>query len=183
MANLKFMTTWPEVMGGGETLFPEKVMASRLNDQVSTEWILYEKQRQGPPVELMSLVPKIHTINKGNRWKAGDLIHPEVWLDQPHKSKVIQFHRAFKCTGTQDISVKYLATGVTYIAKKGTEPKIGYAPRNTFVKKVTVDGKALRLKKLKELAIFDGFNDLSHFFKYFHEDFEGQIIHWSKNRY
>jgi len=183
MSNLKFMTTWPEVMGGGETLFPEKVMASRLNDQVSTEWILYEKQRQGPPVELMSLVPRIHTIRKGNRWKAGDLIHPQIWSGKPYKSKVIQFHRAFKCTGTQDIAVKYLSPGVTYNAKKSTEPKLRYTPRNTFVKKITVDGKTLRLKKLKELAMFDGFDDLSHFFKYFNEDFEGQIIHWSKNRY
>ena len=166
MSNLKFMTTWPEAMGGGETLFPEKVMASRLNDQVSTEWILYEKQRQGPPVELMSLVPKIHTINKGNRWKAGDLIHPEAWLDQPYRSKVFQFHRAFKCTGVQNISILNVIGGLSFRSKR-----------------VVVDKKTLDRKKVKELAVFDGFDDIGHFFKYFHEDFEGQIIHWSKNRY
>lgn len=37
------------------------------------------------------IIPKYHTIRRGNRWKVGDWFSPRIWSGKPYRSKQIQF--------------------------------------------------------------------------------------------
>ena len=48
---------------------------------------------------------------------------------------------------------------------------------------IYIDGFALSRKEVKQLAINDGFDNVSDFHNYFNEDFIGKIIHWTDFKY
>lgn len=82
---------------GEDTNFVEKIW-SGLNDsnldnfyktELSGYWANYQKMLQTNTVPL----PKFHIIQKGNRWKVGDMASLRVWRDTPHRNfnKQIEF--------------------------------------------------------------------------------------------
>jgi len=100
---------------------------------------------------------KVHTIRKDtkNRWKKGQIIDFAINVRTPN-------YHCFKkdvCDGVQKIT----------IAKQG----------------VWVDGRRLMKTEVTALAIRDGFDSVSEFYKWFEKQlpFRGKIIHWTHLRY
>lgn len=103
----------------------------------------------------IGLLPKIHTIrlDNSNRWKEGNKIH---FVINNRTANRFQFAPILQCVSTQNIEI---------IHKK-----------NPIVK---IDSRELNIYELQRLLSNDGFDSLEDFFKYFKEDFEGKIIHWT----
>lgn len=120
--------------------------------------------------------PKLHTIrpDKSDRWKPGNKIH--FAINNRTKNR-FQFAPVIPCQRVQKINIKYFDCG---------------AFLNEVVE-VCVDGELLgrgilnggidNNKSLTQLALNDGFDSASEFFKYFNEDFTGKIIHWTEMKY
>lgn len=114
--------------------------------------------------------PKKHTIRKGHRWKAGTPIQMAMG---GRFTPYVQFNKyevlLQKCISTQHIQINYPKHEFTF-------PKIP---------KIFIDGDKFdyrveeEMKVLNELAINDGFDSFEDFLEWFHEDFDGQIIHWT----
>lgn len=108
---------------------------------------------------------KIHTIRtprKGNtEWREGMDIHFATGVRTPDYNEFA----TGVCTGVQDIEIK------------NHSGPIG----KTLL--IYVDGWMLPKETAEELAINDGFDSLEQFFKWFDEDFEGRLIHWTDKRY
>jgi len=127
-----------------------------------------EKILAGVDPELRKIyAPKIHTIRGGHRWKAGNSIQMATGVRTANYN---QFNKGIPelsvCKSVQDIAVKY----------------IDGAPI------VYVDGKEFPPVKRITLYLHDGFcgfklNPVASFFRWFHSDFEGQIVHWTDFRY
>ena len=111
--------------------------------------------------------PKLHTIRKGNRWKAGDLLHMAYGVRTPNYN---QFNKGIpeleRVKSVQNISIKWY-------------PGDDIHPNGSIT--VGVDGKII--DNVNQLAINDGFDDLLCFMKWFSKDFTGQIIHWTDLKY
>ena len=106
--------------------------------------------------------PKLHTIRKdsSNRWKAGNDIHFTINSRQPNQ---FQFAPVVKCISVQTIEIK-----------------------NIFCDRycVKINGRKLKKKEVKELAINDGFKNSDDFWNYFeYSDFQGKLIHWTDLKY
>ena len=110
---------------------------------------------------------KWHTIrtDKKNRWKAGMDIH--FVINNRTKNRY-QFAPIIKCVSTQKIIIRYWYCKNT---------KLFVLPM------VLIDNKILTEKQIETLAINDGFDNATEFFKYFNKNFEGKIIHWTNNKY
>ncbi|HBG71449.1 MAG: hypothetical protein A2W93_14450 [Bacteroidetes bacterium GWF2_43_63] len=127
-----------------------------------------EKILAGVDPELRKIyVPKIHTIRSGKRWKAGMSIQMATGVRTANYN---QFNKDIPelgvCKSVQDIVVEYI-DALPYIF---------------------VDGKPFNPVKRIDLFINDGFigfklNPVASFFRWFHSDFEGQIIHWTDFKY
>lgn len=103
--------------------------------------------------------PKLHTICKSNRFKAGDNIH--MVINNRTKDR-FQFAPAIKCVSVQEIHVDSRCV----LISNG---------KNLF--------NPLNFREAEQLAINDGFESLPAFFEYFSDGFKGQIIHWTDLRY
>lgn len=181
--NLKFMTSWPDHMGplaGKPTDFIFKIWASLEQfNLVTDEDVELHLGRSGIRPGLLQtyfgkewidryestvFLPKAHTIRRGRSWKPGMKIHFQIWNGKPYKSDVIQFAPIIECKSIQHIHIE---SGDIYI-----------------------DGDQLKLTEhnfdqLQNVALFDGFETLEDFWKYFshHQPFSGQIIHWHDFKY
>jgi hypothetical protein len=97
---------------------------------------------------------KKHTIRQGKRFDVGDKVHLVVGNRSKHRR---QFFPTLKCPLVELISIY---------------------PKD---REVVVDGVILSIEVLEMLAIQDGFESVEDFWRYFNEDFHGQIIHWMEN--
>lgn len=107
---------------------------------------------------------KIHTIreDKSNRWKAGNTIQMATGV----RTKNYECFAKASCLSTQTISIKWPPRGRTF--------------KSPIVK---IDGRKLLIPEVVKLAHNDGFDHVFDFYKWFNEDFEGKIIHWTDKRY
>ena len=174
---LSYSTRWPDKMGelaGQPTYFTNKIMKSM--------WIHYpeltsnfvfdrsdeEKKRfeEIDPFEDLTvhetknLIPKLHTIRRGQRWKKGMKIHMVI---NNRTEKRFQFTPVLECTGVQDVEIKFTNPG--------------------FYHPTWVDGELLNIHSLKKLAVNNGFLYVDDFFRFFNSYFSGQIVHWTDIRY
>lgn len=113
------------------------------------------------------LHPKIHTIRRGNRWKRGDKIHMVIHNRTENR---FQFAPMLKCTGVQDFEIKYTFE-VDHLGEGVMKPHM------------FIDGIKLSFGQISRLAINDGFDRVQDFYKFFCNDFKGQIIHWVDGMY
>lgn len=137
---------------GQRTMFVEKVCT----------WLSYDALGYISP----TIIPKLHTIRAGNRWRVGDKFSPRFWEGLPRRSKSIIM--------SADIEIKkiwhieFIPTYMIYI-------------NETFYCSVGSE-------RFDELAMNDGLNreDFRDWFvcnpKFKKEKgFSGQIICWSDN--
>lgn len=174
-------------MGGGLTLFPEKIVESIKGvydfyyyDYLDGEEPLGMKSEdEWPSIETIN--PKKHTIrlDNGNRWKEGNLIHAVINNRTPSR---YQFAPIIKCTSVQIIEIKDLSQSskipCSYVAKVVVRGETYIKPFDVFI-----DGFHLSYNELEKLAINDGFDSVEQFFQWFNEDFTGKIIHWTDEKY
>ena len=103
---------------------------------------------------------KIHTIREdaGDRWKSGRKIH--FWKGNPRNvtKNPYQFMEG-ECKSVQKIFIHYNE------------------------RLVNIDGRIISREEVDELAIADGFENTEEFFKWFGEDFNGKLIHWTDKVY
>jgi hypothetical protein len=101
---------------------------------------------------------KFHTIRKNQkgRWKVGNKIHFIINSRTPER---FQFAPVLTLKKIQTVQVLYNGKG-----------------ENVTVK---IDGRLLHDEKIKRLALNDGFESVENFFKWFNEDYEGVILHWT----
>lgn len=127
-----------------------------------------EKILAGVDPELRKIyIPKIHTIRAGHRWKAGNSIQMATGV---RTSNYNQFNKGIPelsvCKSVQNVAIVY----------KDNAPHI------------FIDSKEYFFSDISLLFINDGFvgmhfNHVVSFFRWFHSDFEGQIVHWTDFRY
>ena len=176
--NLKFMKHWPERMGGAETDFTYKIWSGIKEQPIDEHFLKWvnSKQSQDEKINaLMDFTPKIHTIRKGNRWKAGDKIHLQIWEGKPWRSKVLQFAPVMECVSVQDIVIDHYQHNASEAAAVHID---GRWFGDFFREAEDSEGDVMNL-----LARNDGFTGAKHFAEYFNENLEGQIIHWTPFKY
>lgn len=122
------------------------------------------------------ITPKIHTIrkDKSNRWEKGRDIH--FVINNRTKDR-FQFAPVIKCTHIDLITIEYKKEFMfpfIWIREPGQKNGgLRLDPREHFI----------YISELSELALNDGFENWEAFLRYFNEDFEGKIIHWTKFNY
>lgn len=113
--------------------------------------------------------PKIHSIRNGFRWEKGMSIQMAYGI---RTKKYEQFNKGIDglqiCTGFQTLEI--------YWPKR-------HKGEGFFPSGVKIDGLFQTADDLNQLALNDGFESLNLFFKWFSDDFYGQIIHWTDFRY
>lgn len=144
-------------INGNPTHFVQKILACKLEE--------YKKD----------FIPKIHSIRKGKRWKAGNVIHMATGV---RTKKYFRFNGdgigLDVCKAVQTIEIKEIAI---------TDSNYCYVTEDHKIFTVTVDGWKFTRDGIKILAFNDGFESAEDFFKWFDKDFEGQIIHWTDFKY
>lgn len=183
--NLAFMTKWPVEMGkmaGKPTRFPEKIATcfiSQMNSdkdirdkavEMFTSWNMTElDNRYLIDGGLKPLWPKLHTIRHDiyDRWKKGVDIH---FLIHNRTKDMFRFAPIVTVKSIQKILIKWNLSIDKY---------------NNHLRSVTVvvDNRRLSPEEIEKLAINDGFENATDFFKFFNEDFLGKIIHWTHLKY
>ena len=125
----------------------------------------------------MKAKPKIHTIREDlkERWKAGKIIHFEQWTSKPYNSKCYHFAPLIPCVSTQKIEIKYNRGGGVNVFIDG---KFFY-----YQTEWGLEWDKETKENMFKLAINDGFDSISDFFKWFNKDYSGKIIHWTDCRY
>jgi len=120
-----------------------------------------------PSLRSEGSMPKLHTIRRGHRWKAGDTIH---FTADNRTPQACQFAVA-PCTGTQEIVMD-----------------LGDQPTRQLQLLVSIDQRHTRSFDVERLARNDRLT-LEQFTRWFtmdilqHGVFRGQIIHWTDLRY
>nr|WP_294897781.1 hypothetical protein [uncultured Pedobacter sp.] len=116
--------------------------------------------------------PKLHSIRKGNRWKAGDKIH--FVINNRTKNR-FQFAPIVPVVSTQEFEIKWV---------ENPKYKERYKPE------IYIDGKLFfsdyftsERKELERLSQNDGFEEGYDVCYYFNKNFKGQIIHWTDLKY
>lgn len=115
---------------------------------------------------------KIHTIreDKHDRWKPGKVIHMSTGV----RTKWYNCFKKDMCRNIQKIRIVHWHNTVhVYV----DDWFFGEAFHNKLYDIQTYT------PNLKKLARNDGFASVSDFFKWFSNDFEGKIIHWTDLRY
>jgi len=121
MKYMMFATRFPAThpRAGQPTRFPEKMWNNRRisGPQMTKEDILFllltEAKLPGVFDPGMVNEPDIsncskgHTIRGGNRWKAGDMFSPRVWVGKPYYSKQVEFMPPIKVVATYQIKIQY----------------------------------------------------------------------------
>lgn len=186
--NLAFSTTFPKKAGDlykKPTHFGNKILIG-INKHIGTMnldpfKIEYAKMMakhgiEAPPVNFNA---KIHTIRRdlSKRWKKGRDIHFVMF--QRTKDQ-FRFAPVLKCTETQEISIKHFKHDSGTSARVFIDGKnIGCIVWNKgFETEPIITGP-----EMIDLAINDGFESVEDFFRYFNEDFEGTLVHWTGVRY
>ena len=100
---------------------------------------------------------KLHTIrwDEKGRWKEGNKIH----FSTGARTRNYNCFKEGKCTGTQTVEIKD--------------------------RDVWVDGLKMTWDEIEDLAINDGFDDITDFWAWFdqYSPFSGKLIHWTGLRY
>ncbi|UBM58265.1 hypothetical protein LAG90_15785 [Marinilongibacter aquaticus] len=153
--------------GRRATLFPEKIMHGLLNAAKKEFELaaLLQFVEEGGKHGLFQGAwrkghPKLHTFRTGKRWKAGDAIHFAI---RARTKKYFQFAPVMRVKSVQDIEIR----------KSDSLP-------GTIVK---VDGRILSEAEVEQVALNDGFHSLMHFWVYFEDGLQGQIVHWTDLKY
>lgn len=122
---------------------------------------------------------KIHTIRRdeNRRWKVG----MSIQFATGQRTKDYQQFYEGKCIAIQKIKIDtkcetFVGYDYDEVTKSKTKPvkKLEYA--------VFVDGRRLSDLELIELIVNDGLS-IEQFKRYFNEDFEGIIVHWTNKLY
>lgn len=112
----------------------------------------------------IELIPKIHTIREGERWKPGMKIHMATGVRTP---KYEQFNKEYPELQTVIHTQKI-------VIKNQFDDQAG----------VWIDDIKLGDREIIKLAMNDGFNSPTEFWRWFiWQDFYGQIIHWTNFKY
>lgn len=125
---------------------------------------------------VMKLEPKIHTIRKGNRWRAGMII--DFFINTRTKN-MFRFAPKIPVKHVQSIRIEY-KYAFNVFAEKTTDK---YPHIYIDEKLYNPFGFPETFFRMRELSINDGFENQSEFYKYFNTNFEGQIIHWTDKKY
>lgn len=140
-------------------------------------------------VKPIKQLTKIHTIRKGYRWKAGNVIHMATGI---RTKNYVQFNKGIAelsvCKSVQKIDIFrvddlpfHLHDDYVYVLDYYVE-KLKETFQMSF--RVQVDGKFISKTNIRLLAINDGFDSPEELFEWFgYKDFNGQIIHWTDFRY
>jgi len=170
-------------MGGGETLFMEKILKGYpfQDSDIRDEWLGADgtiNYHLGDSLKWdvfsnPDLEPKVHTFRSDSkdRWKEGNLIHPAINNRTPQR---FQFAPTIKCTGVQKIQIDH-APGFVQVFIDGAWFGDAFHHGLDDIYNITND--------LETLAINDGFDSVEQFFQWFDKDFSGKIIHWTDLRY
>lgn len=162
------MTLYPNPMilsfkshfGAQPTYFKEKILACI----VPGYRILYQ--------------PKLHTIRKSSRYRAGQFLHMAYGV---RTKKYEQFNRGVtgieKCTGIQKIEIRWSEAKHESLSPSYTIPFDGRFAR------IWVDDRPLSFLRAEALATNDGFDSIHDFLNWFSADFQGEIIHWTDLKY
>lgn len=148
---------------GDETNFMQKILACVPVD---------ENNRQASPGNMFqSFTPKIHTVRIGDRIKPGTRLHMATGV---RTSQYFCFNEGIKeleyCKSIQHVWI-YSQDRVVLVATQVPE-KGGKIYTWNFV---PVD--------VEVFATNDGFNTVEDFWKWFHTDTFGSIIHWTDKVY
>ncbi|WP_163401457.1 hypothetical protein [Flavobacterium fluviatile] len=152
-------------INGKPTDFVEKIWAS-IEDKykIDNKYIFPEMYYECINKKLLKLVeakPKIHTIREDpkDRWKVGMMI--DFFINVRTK-KMFRFAPVMPVVSVQTIEIYHFGEKA---------------------KSVCINGRKLKVLRVKELAQNDGFDTVEDFFAYFNEDFTGKIIHWTDLKY
>jgi hypothetical protein len=109
------------------------------------------------------LNPKFHSIRKDlkKEWKQGTEIQLVINFNEQNE---FAFAPTIKCQSIQNIHIDYSKT-------------VTDAPA------IFVDYQLLNASDTLEFAVNDGFLNTEDLFRYFKEDFQGTLIHWTDLRY
>ncbi|GAK96845.1 hypothetical protein JCM19294_1154 [Nonlabens tegetincola] len=110
---------------------------------------------------------KIHTIraDKNNRWKKGNKIHFATGV----RTKDYSQFKFGECKSVQYLRIDY--------------PKCEITGQPIHAPTVQIDNQYITSEEIQELALKDGFKNKADFFKWFKDDFEGVLIHWTNFKY
>ena len=172
---LGFSTHWPDKMGelaGKPTYFVDKIWKGLIKESVLDVCDEYDYQCMHLKRfcrywdEAKPIVPKLHTIRHGQRWKKGMKIHMVI---HNRTKKRFQFTQVLECTGVQNVEIDHW----------------WYDEEKTAANfpTVKIDDRLLDWTEIEYLALNDGFPSVEDFFKLFDSDFKGQIIHWTNLKY
>lgn len=172
-------------LNGEPTYFPEKILTGLFNNKIITEEEIQDRfelsilVRKGEFYEIcfdktQLHKPKLHTIreDKNDRWKPGVMI--DFFINARQKN-MFRFAPRIPVVSVQKIEIKY------------SQFKIN--GKSALLPAVWIDGKlfydypGLSIKRMRQLAINDGFESAVDFFAYFNKDFKGKIIHWTNLKY
>lgn len=124
---------------------------------------------------------KKHTIRLDihNRWKPGMKIHHAHGVRTPHYDCFLEN----ECISTQKIEVEEMAmisSDHCYVLEEYSERL-----KETFFKifRVAVDDRNLTTEEIHTLAKNDGFDSTDDFFRWFSNNTEAKIIHWTDLKY
>lgn len=126
------------------------------------------------PTHAKTWTPKIHTIRKGHRWKAGTKMHMAIGVRTPdyYQFNTGEYAALDHCVSVQDIEII---------------PATDQYPRRVIVRwenwHYRPDMRIVSGKDIELLAKNDGFESVDDFWNWFKEDFKGQIIHFTDFRY
>lgn len=117
---------------------------------------------------------KLHTIRKDdkNRWKPGIMI--DFFINARQKN-MFRFAPMIPVVSTQKIKIVWSEF------KINGNPAV--LPAVWIDDKLHYDYAGVMTGNMLKIANNDGFENLTDFFSYFNEDFEGKIIHWTNLKY
>lgn len=185
--NLSFSTKWPN---GEPTHFVEKIWMGLANKHKLPDYVPIDSSA------FLESFPKIHTIRKDEkgRWEKGNKIH---FIINNRTSNRLQFAPVLEVMEVQKIGI-YWGEPQRIPNEDGTTlfwqtPVDVVIEENNTIGTVLFDSKTGELIEdnaaIQELAINDGFSGdgwggpVKEFFKWFNEDFEGVLIHWTDKMY
>jgi hypothetical protein len=142
---------------GEPTNFQEKILVGAAPERVL-----------GP-----SFFPKLHSMREDakDRWKPGMAIHHVYGSRTKNRECFLEN----KCISTQRVQIRH--SKVTGKDSMGNDVVVG----NSRI--ILIDGRVMSDETVKQLAINDGFDSVEDFFRWFGENWNGKIIHWTKLRY
>jgi len=138
---------------------------------------------KGKPTDFQNKImlgEKIHTIRSGNRWQPEMKIHMCTGMRTKYYN---QFNKGIshleKCISVQTIKMIWSGplkedyTCINFEMPNGSKRYL----------KVFIDDQLINMETLVKISSNDGFRTFGEFIKWFNEDFEGQIIHWTDLKY